>query len=205
MEILYPVSPNAPTNAAQNSSATGSVTALVECRVNAAEEAAFLEKLRPQLEAFAAFPGTEGSLVFRSRTRDGITISILQRFADAASHDAWLASEAFANWRRTVAPAHPNPDHVHRYSGLESLFVSAQAPDAPPRWKMAVLLAAAVYPLSLSIAVFAAPALARLPLLVGPLLTSVVMVALMTYVIAPALTKCFQWWLTPARRSHPNP
>jgi antibiotic biosynthesis monooxygenase (ABM) superfamily enzyme len=41
---------------------------------------------------------------------------------------------------------------------MESFFVTARAPDAPPPWKMAVLLLLAVYPVSLGVATWLAPA-----------------------------------------------
>jgi antibiotic biosynthesis monooxygenase (ABM) superfamily enzyme len=82
---------------------------------------------------------------------------------------------------------------------MESFFVSAKAPDAPPRWKMAILLLLVVYPLSLALSMWGGPVLASLPVLVGTLLTSVFMVWLMTYVLVPILTTVFQSWLQPTK------
>jgi antibiotic biosynthesis monooxygenase (ABM) superfamily enzyme len=53
----------------------------------------------------------------------------------------------------------------------------------------------AVYPCSLAISTWGAPALASFSVYLGTLLTSVAMVALMTYVFVPILTTFFQGWL----------
>lgn len=177
---------------------SGSVTVLVNRTVPAAQENAFLGTLKELLRDFDRFPGTSGSMVFRRKVAGGVEFSVLQQFAGKAEHDAWAGSPGFSRWLTAMAPPQPTPGHVHRYSGMDAFFVSAQAPDAPPRWKMAVLLMLAVYPLSLALSIWGAPLLALLPVLVGTLLTSVFMVLLMTYVLVPILTKIFQGWLQSA-------
>ena len=191
MELLYPLP--APGTDVETG---GSVTVLVN-RLVPQDGEAFADTLKELLRDFDRFPGTAGSRLFRRQVGDGVEFSILQHFASQTDHDAWMASPEFARWRGEVTPPVPTPGHVHRYSGMESFFVSAKAPDAPPRWKMAVLLLLVVYPLSLTISTWGAPALASLPVLVGTLLTSVFMVWLMTYVLVPILTKVFQSWLQP--------
>jgi len=195
METLYPLHTTTPADGDD-----GSVTVLVNRTVARDEEGSFLAKLTGLLEDFDRFPGTSGSMVFRREIGGEVEFSVLQRFAKKADHDAWIESGDFARWRSEVAPPEPAPGHVHRYSGMESFFVTARAPDAPPRWKMALLLMIAVYPLSLAISHWFAPALARVPLFAGTLITSVFMVAAMTYAIVPVLTKVFGWWLDPAEK-----
>lgn len=192
MELLYPL-PETGSDAA----ADGAVTVLVSRTVPPASEKPFLNTLKALLCDFDRFPGTSGSRIFRRQSGDGVEFSILQHFASQAGHDAWLASPQFVRWQQEVAPPVPSPDHVHRYSGMEAFFVSARPPDAPPRWKMALLLLLVVYPLSLAISTWGAPALANIPVLLGTLLTSVFMVWLMTYVLVPVLTLVFQSWLQP--------
>ncbi len=178
----------------------GALTVLINRTVPASEETAFASTLKKLLQDFDRFPGTSGCMVFRREAAEGVEFSILQQFAGQAEHEKWIGSPGFSLWRSAVAPSEPTPGHVHRYSGMEAFFVSAKAPDAPPRWKMAVLLMLAVYPLSLILSTWGAPALARLPVLAGTLFTSVLMVLLMTYLLVPVLTKMFRWWLDPGKR-----
>jgi antibiotic biosynthesis monooxygenase (ABM) superfamily enzyme len=192
MDLLYPVSSTSHTD---NSIGDGSVTVLVNRVVAVKLEAAFVITLTGLLEAFGRFPGTSGSVVFRRESGQEVEFSILKRFSSTAAHDAWLASPEFARWRAAVAPATPTPGHVRRYSGMDAFFVSAKAPDAPPRWKMAVVLFFAVLPMSLAMSRWVAPALAHLSLFTGSLITSVAMVLAMTYAVVPLLTRIFQPWL----------
>jgi antibiotic biosynthesis monooxygenase (ABM) superfamily enzyme len=192
MQLLYPVSFTSRTD---SSIGPGSVTVLVNRMVPSEREAAFVVTLKGLLESFDHFPGTSGSVVFRREAGEEVEFSILKRFASEAAHDAWLASPEFARWRAAVAPATPTPGHVRRYSGMEAFFVSAGAPDAPPRWKMAVVLFLAVLPMSLAMSRWVAPALAQLSLFTGSLITSIAMVLAMTYAVVPLLTRIFQPWL----------
>jgi antibiotic biosynthesis monooxygenase (ABM) superfamily enzyme len=192
MELIYPLRSHAPAGTASEGE---SVTVLVKRVVPSVEEQSFLDILQHLLEDFDRFPGTAGSMVFRREVDDDVEFSILQRFAAEVEHKTWLNSPEFVRWRATVAPATPQHDHVRRYSGMESLFVTAQAPDAPPRWKMTLLLMIAVYPMSLAVSYWLAPALANLSLFAGAFITSVIMVLSMTYLIVPLLTKLFQGWL----------
>lgn len=197
METLRPLPSFSPVGQAVEN---GPVTVLVNRTVPAEQEKAFCAALKELLREFDGFPGTSGSMVFRREAAGGVEFSILQQFAGKAEHAEWAGSPGFSRWRSEVAPPAPAPGHVQRYSGMEAFFVSAQAPEAPPRWKMAVLLMFAVYPLSLFLSIWGAPLLALLPVLAGTLLTSVFMVLLMTYVLVPLLTKIFQKWLQPDKR-----
>ena len=201
MELLYPVSSHPPRDKAPGGA---SVTALVNRRVSSDEEPAFRSTLEGLLEEFGRVPGASGCLVFRREAGEEVEFSILQRFATEKDHDAWLASAGFARWRAAMAPPTPTPDHVHRYSGMDAFFVDARAPDAPPRWKMAVVLLVAVYPMSLAVAHWLAPALARVSLFTGALITSVIMVVSMTWLVVPLLTKLFEPWLQPASTARPG-
>ena len=173
------------------------MTILVNCTTPSAQEASFLAVLEELLKEFDHFPGTDGHGIFQNSGGVNVDFSILQRFTGESAHKAWLASPAFARWRKAVAPSVPTPGHVRRYSGMDAFFVSSRAPDAPPRWKMALLLVAAVYPLSFAISEWGSPFLARSPAWLGALATSVIMTVLMTYFLIPGLTRLFQGWLTP--------
>ncbi len=187
VEILLPLT--------EKASADGTVTALLPFRVPVAQEATFLETLNTLLAKFEEVPGAEGHKVFRREEGELLEISVLQHFQTGEEHDRWLASPAFIQWRDALAPWLAGREKIRRYSGLESLFVTAAAPDAPPLWKMAVIMLLVTYPLSLVMSLWGAPLLATLPVAVGALITSLMMVILMTYVLVPALTRIFESWL----------
>lgn len=196
MEILYPLpSPGLPD--ARNDD---SVTVLVTHIIAKDKGQEFLHVLKEFLRSYDLFPGTKGCRVFKQMEGDQVRVTMLQRFREAADHERWLKSEAFAQWEDEMARIQPTVEPVRSYAGMEALFAAEQkAPGAPPRWKMAIVLLIAVFPLSLAMSVWFGPALGSMPPVTGALITSPVMVFLMTYVIVPILTKIFAGWLQPAR------
>lgn len=187
MQILYPVC---------EKDQSGTVTAMVHCLVSARERNRFTSLLREHLSTFDAREGVLGSQLFEEETGGRFRLTVVQRFATAADHEAWLRSEAFTRWEQTVAPAQVPVEAVHRYYGLETLFTPATE-DSPPQWKMAVVLTLAAFPCSYGLSAWFGETLAKTSPLVGALITSPIMVGIMTYIMVPLLTRLFHGWLQP--------
>lgn len=193
METLIPI--EFPGEQESHSTRAG-VTALIRRSVESSQSAAFLEALKHQAETFSRLHPRASMKVFRSTAADGeLEVTIIQHFATQADHDAWFRSREFQAWREEIAPREAGS--VTKYIGMQALF--ANGSDGPPRWKMAMLLILAVYPMSLAISEWFAPALAHIPTLLGTLITSVAIVWMMTYVITPLLTTIFARWLNGSR------
>ena len=128
---------------------------------------------------------------------------MLYRFDTAESLARWEASEQRAWWldsaqglvgesrreRRTGIEGWFDPPQEHDVEDLRTL------PGAPPRWKQAVMIWTAFFPLSLAMSALlgvVAPDLAVVPRV---LLTTVVMTPIMTYLVLPQLTSRLDWWL----------
>ncbi len=199
MEMFRPLTLTSKASNSSDGSVAGPLTVLVRCVVSLDEEGGFLEKLRLVLGEFEAFPGTFGSAVFRQARERDVEICVVQRFAGEVEHKTWLESAAFRNWRAAVSAVTPETDHIRRDRGLEALFAASCSSDSPPRWKMAVLLLAAVYFPSLAISFRGAPLLAWMSAFTGAFVTSIAMVLLMNYVLVPALTAFFQNWFSPQK------
>lgn len=196
MEILYPL----PALSGSEPVVESGITLLVNHTVSTDRRPAFLDALKELLKSFEQAKGANGYKVFEKEDGSVSQITILQRFASTADHEAWLASEDFARWKSAVTPLNSTLGGVKSYSGIAALFAAGQAPDAPPRWKMAVVLFIAVFPLSLGLSHWFGKALASTPPLIGALISSPIMVMLMTYVMVPILTKIFSRWLQPSGR-----
>ena len=69
------------------------------------------------------------------------------------------------------------------------------ASGAPPRYKLALLTWAAAYALITTFLALLGPAIAGWPLAVRTLFLSVTMVAALTWVVMPRLTRLFRPWL----------
>lgn len=74
--------------------------------------------------------------------------------------------------------------------------MSKARPVAPRRWKLWLLVVLAVYPLITLIATVAEPLLERLPLYGRFALLVPIMVALMLWLVVPAIHRAFGSWLT---------
>lgn len=137
---------------------------------------------------------------------------MLYRFDSPASLAAWEASDQRA-WWLGAAQGLVGESRKEMRTGIEGWFDPPQehdvqdlrpAPAAPPRWKQAVMIWFAFFPLSVVVsgALGFAPQLTGIPRI---LVTTVVMTPIMTYLVLPRLTRWLEWWLqgrpAPWRRS----
>ena len=124
---------------------------------------------------------------------------MLYRFADAASLEAWEASDARADWlyegRELVEVS-----RVERRTGIEGWFDEPQpgAPPAPPRWKQAVTIWLGFFPLSLAftyVTFYLVPGWHQLWPLATVLITTLLLTPTMTYLLLPFVTRLLHPWL----------
>jgi antibiotic biosynthesis monooxygenase (ABM) superfamily enzyme len=87
-------------------------------------------------------------------------------------------------------------------TGLETWFTLPNRPGlpAPPRYKMLVVSGITIFVLINLINLLLMPLIGPLPALLRTFVVTVVMVAIMTYVAMPRMTKLFRGWLYPTRR-----
>jgi antibiotic biosynthesis monooxygenase (ABM) superfamily enzyme len=88
---------------------------------------------------------------------------------------------------RAEIPADPGPAERKR----------APQPAGPPRYKLVLLTWAGAYAVVTALLATLGPTLASWPLVLRPLLLSVLMVVALTWLIMPALTRLFHAWLAP--------
>ena len=124
---------------------------------------------------------------------------MLYRFADAATLEAWEASDDRLSWlyegRELVEFA-----REERRTGIEGWFDAPQpgAPAAPPRWKQAVTIWLGFFPLSLLFTVLTTtfvPGWHSLWPLATVLVTTLCLTPVMTYVLLPFVTRLLRPWL----------
>ena len=164
-------------------------------RVRPGREAEFQQALRELFQASFAHDGVWGASLLAplpdATTREYV---IMRTFANEAERDAFYQSPAFEAWNeraRTMTEGEPAYRQLH---GLEAWFRTSGTP--PPRWKMAVVTSAGVYALSLLLALLIGPWLSRWPLLLRSAVSTVLVVAGLTWVIMPFLTRRLQGWLS---------
>jgi len=127
---------------------------------------------------------------------------MLYRFDGTASLAAWEASAERAWWLAS-AQGLVGESIRERRTGIEGWFddpsghdvQDLRTPVAPARWKQAVMIWVAFFPLSLAMSFLLASVAPALPIVPRVLLTTLVMTPLMTYVVLPQLTRRLDRWL----------
>jgi antibiotic biosynthesis monooxygenase (ABM) superfamily enzyme len=162
--------------------------------VRAGCEAEFQAALREFFQSSFAHGGVLGaSLLTPLPGSDSREYGILRTFASETERAAFYASPTFKAWEeraRTLTEGEPEYRELH---GLEAWFRSSNNP--PPRWKMAVATLLGVYPTSLFLSLALGEFVHTWPLVVRSFAIAASMVALLTWVVMPNVTKLLHKWL----------
>jgi antibiotic biosynthesis monooxygenase (ABM) superfamily enzyme len=128
---------------------------------------------------------------------------MLYRFDSSASLAHWEASPQRAWWLESALGL-VGESRRERRTGIEGWFDQPQEHDvedlggtgtAPPRWKQAVMIWTAFFPLSLLTNVLVTAVAPGLPVVLRVLVSTVAMTPVMTYLVLPQLTRRLEWWL----------
>lgn len=168
-------------------------------RVRPGCEAEFQASLRKFFQdSFAHASVLGASMIVPPPDSPSREFGILRTFTDEKERDAFYASPLFREWDERAGRLTEGVPVYREIHGMEAWFKSEGAP--PPRWKMAVVTFAGVYPLTSYLPGFF---FARLPdwhpLLVNVVVTGLV-VASLTWAIMPLLTRVVHGWLHPESR-----
>jgi uncharacterized protein len=164
--------------------------------VREGREAEFEAKITAFFGKTAGQPGVSGAYLIRpvagSNTRE---YGILRTFQSESDMQHFYDSEVYARWKDEVRPLVEGEPQKRRLHGLEAFFRGSEAP--PPEWKMALItwlgVNVAVYIVNTSLAAMFGP----VPMLAGLLIGNALVVASLTWILMPALTRIFRPWLQP--------
>jgi uncharacterized protein len=156
------------------------------------KEDEFVQALRQFLGESFLHGGVHGaSMITALPGGDNREIGILRTFKDKAERNAFYNSDQFKEWDAYAATLTESP--VYRdLNGLEAWF---RAPHPPPRWKMATATLCGVFPTSLLLTFTVGPLIKDLPVAIRILIVAACMVALLTWVVMPAVTRLLKSWL----------
>jgi len=175
------------------------LTVVATWKVKPGKEAAFEELQRAFTNESAKFPGYLGVSVMRNPTPSGEYV-VIYKF-DCQEHlDAWQGSSVRQELLRKAEPLRTDVVRYQIGSGLEFWFRSPTSSGHPPRWKMAIITALGVWPVSILVPNLLKPFLASVPQLLQALLIAVGIVIVLTWVVMPVLAKIFRAWL----ENHPQ-
>ncbi len=165
----------------------------------------FEEKFEMKLHDFISRSlQTEGQLgvsVIRPVQESGSReYGILRRFSDSESRDRFYESPIFKQWEITVASLTEGEPKHQELSGLETWFAlpGQRAMIPPPPWKMAIVTALGVWPVSMLVPWLLNPLISGLTFALQALLVAVGIVILLTWVVMPVLVRILKHWLYPS-------
>lgn len=173
------------------------VTVVVGRRPRPGREAELRDWAEGVVAVAAGFPGHLGARIYPPVPPEQPEQVLAFSFASRADLDRWMSSAERADWMARVEPL-AEETTVQRLTGFEGWFGDQDRSPVvpPPRWKTAVLVAVAIYPLALLTGAVVQPLLGGLPLPVRTLVTTAVLVPAMTWVVVPALSRLLRRWLT---------
>lgn len=183
-----------------NTAPEHAVTVLISRRVKPGHEVEF-ERLSQQLMAVAAtFSGYLGSQWVQPGDDPGSDDAlhhVVLAFESRISLDAWQHSPARALGLTALAPHIEGVSSVRQVSGLAHWFQSSTAADIaqPPRWKVGLVTWFGICPTVYLVFVVLGPFLQGWSLLPRVALITALVVAAMTWWVAPPLTRAFRPWL----------
>lgn len=184
---------------------SGQVHVAVVRRIRAEYVAEFERELNAFASRSLADPRSRGvQLLYPAPGSDSREYGILRSFADAADRDAFYASAFYREWTASVEPMQETAPVYREVEGLEAWFREPHH-SMPPRWKMALLTWAAVWPVSMLVPRLLGPLLpGSLPLFVKAGFISAGIVLALTWAAMPLLVRAARPWLHPQSPSLPR-
>ncbi|WP_019506485.1 antibiotic biosynthesis monooxygenase [Pleurocapsa sp. PCC 7319] len=175
------------------------VTVLVTRSPRQENQKEFEQALADTIDAALEFPGHLGVTVLKPQRGESNDYRIIVKFASETDYQRWCRSHEAAYWFKILNRLEDKPPNLEVMTGLETWFTvdsSASRPMIPPpRYKMAIVTWIAIFVLIVLINLLLGSFLATLPMLLRSFLLTVGLVALMTYVVMPRMTRLFSGWL----------
>jgi antibiotic biosynthesis monooxygenase (ABM) superfamily enzyme len=168
-------------------------------RVRPGREAEFQEALHEFFRTSFAQSGVLGAtMIVPPPGSDSREFGILRTFADEKERDAFYASAIFKAWEEKCAPLTESGSGMRRpLHGLEAWFRSESSP--PPQWKMAIATYLGVLPTVMFLALTLGKAIQPWNFILNNVVFNACVVALLTWVVMPVITRLLHRWLQPER------
>jgi antibiotic biosynthesis monooxygenase (ABM) superfamily enzyme len=175
----------------------GAVTVLVTRRIKPGQEAAYEKLMHDIMRAAAEFPGHLGAHLVRPDEQPGSEPGLYHVvFAfDSQPHlQSWQDSPARSLGLAALEPLVAGPAQTQMI-GLANWFMSSSQQLPPPRWKVAITSWLGIFPTVLVLFLLLGETLAQWPLVPRVMTLTGLVVLIMTWGVAPQLTKLLKPWL----------
>ncbi len=154
-------------------------------------------------DAAGAFHGHLGAQVYPPAPPDREDLVIAFSFATAEDLSAWEHSPVRQEWLERSKPLIVGSQKAHAVSGFEGIFspIVQASRTPPPRWKTAMIIGLALFPMSVLVNWLIGPRIAGWNVVPRVALSTLIVVPYMTWLGVPWLTKWLHGWLNPATRA----
>jgi uncharacterized protein len=180
------------------------VTVVVRRRIKPGCEEAFESAMREFINFTLGFPGHREIHVVRPQPNHSREYTVVDKFIDGRAREAFKGSPEYKGWMGTLGELTEGPPTIEEMGGLAGWFTLPDEPTAkpPPKYKMAIVTFFGVFPLALLIPRLLKPISTDWhPLLIGALINAGI-VASLTWLVMPLLTRIFRRWLF-SHQTHP--
>jgi antibiotic biosynthesis monooxygenase (ABM) superfamily enzyme len=163
-------------------------------RVKPGCETDFQQALREFIQASFSDRGVLGAgMLVPPPNSDVREYGILRTFANEQERDAFYISPMFKAFDERVRPLTEGGPLHRQLTGLEAWFRSTQNP--PPLWKMAIATYLGVVPVIMALSLTLGPLLRSWNFILNNLVFNAFVVALLTWVVMPLITRILRRWL----------
>jgi antibiotic biosynthesis monooxygenase (ABM) superfamily enzyme len=166
-------------------------------RVRPGCEAEFQQALREFVQASFAHGGVLGAGMFVPLPgSDSREYGVLRTFQSEKERDEFYKSPSFKAWQERVKPITEGEPVYRKLHGLEAWFRNPGQPN-PSQWKMAVVTYVGVDVVTTLLFYAIGPVIQSWPFLIRNSAFNIVVVAGLTWIAMPVLTRVFNSWLQP--------
>ncbi len=173
------------------------VTVSITRTVKPGCEARFERALHEFVQRSLNLPGQLGVHVMRpapgSTSRE---YGIVRKFSNREALTAFRASPEYLEWNQLAVELTEGSGRVEELCGLESWFTFPGEPlQRLPKWKMAIATFLGVFPTATLLNLTLGPAIRSWPFVVSGVVFNAAMVALLTWIVMPLVTRALHGWL----------
>ena len=169
-------------------------------RVKPGCEVEFQQVLREFIQASFAHSGVLGARMFVPLPgSDSREYGVLRTFHNEQERDDFYKSPLFKAWQERVKPLTEGEPVYRELHGLEVWFRNPSQPN-PPQWKMALVTYIGVDVVTTLGLWLLGPLIQNWPFLIRNSAFNVVVVACLTWLAMPLLTRVFHGWLNTDER-----
>ena len=155
--------------------------------------AALYQDVEQRLGSFGGFLGSQLLPPVAGVQDDHV---IVASFGSRPDLDRWLESEERQEWIAEAAPLIEGERTVNVVGGFGGWFpAAADMPEGPRRWKQAVAVLLALYPVSLLITVVRTEVAPDMNMVLAVLVANVLGVAALSFFLMPLVTRWLAGWL----------